>query len=272
MLRKLKLVALASLLLAPLCNAQTYYTVDAANDVLYTVNVFTGIATPVGPLGVNMTNVDLAWHQGALYASDYGGPSGNRIFQVLTKGMFKGLAIPGAALTGGGYIGAGIGGIASNGANLCIAYSIETPAFNNANRFSIVNPLTGAIGAPVIVPLDVDGLGFAFANFAAINVIGPASGYDLYRGAASPSTLGGNDTYDPTLAWNPVDCEIFPVLAPKRLIAVGQTGKYLVQIAYPTGLRGVAIPIAGFGLPPNFFMKGIAREPNPCARQALDNP
>ena len=53
MLDRISLAALASLGLAAAARADTYYTVDVTNDVLYKINVTTGVATMVGPIGAD---------------------------------------------------------------------------------------------------------------------------------------------------------------------------------------------------------------------------
>lgn len=263
MLTKLLLTIAGSALLVDAARADTYYTIDVTSDVLYKINVVTGVATSVGPLGADLDGVDMAWHQGALYAKTFGTSAGNRIYQVLTTGMFAGSGLPGAAFNGGGYQGAEIAGLASNGATLFVTYSNQAPVNFFSTNFGSVNPLTGTITALNTLATDADNMSFVAGQFWSIDVIAPGSGYDLYRGATSPSTFVGNDTYDVTLDTNPVDTELY---GGNWLVAVSQTGKKLVLVNRLTGARGTVTPITGTGLPANFFMKGIAREPNPCAR------
>ena len=245
--------------------AQTYYSIDVTNDNLYTLNVLTGAATLVGPLGADLDGVDMAWHQGALYAKSFGTSSGTRIFQIVTTGVFAGTAIPGALLNGGGYQGAEAAGLASNGASLYLTYSDQPPTNYYSTAFGKVNPLTGLITFVSYIPTDADAMGYTGGQFWTVDVMFPSTGYDIYRGSAAPATFVGNDTYDTTLATNPVDVEFFSA---SELIAVSQTGKNLVHVNRTTGARGTVTPITG--IPPNAFFKGIAREPNRCPMPIVD--
>ncbi|QYK56559.1 MAG: hypothetical protein KF733_03545 [Fimbriimonadaceae bacterium] len=245
------LVAVASL-----GAAQNYYSVDTVNDVLYRINPLTGAAAAVGPLGVDVDNVDLTWHNGALYAKSQSTVNGTRIYQLVTTGAWAGFAIPGGALNGGGYLGAEAAGLAGAGANLFATYSNQPPTNFYSGSFATVNPVTGALGSPSFLTTDADGLCFDSGFFWSMDVINPSLGCDLYRGAAVPTTYIGTMSYDNTLATNPVD---MVGLNPTSLIAVGQTGRNLVRIFRATGARGIVTPITG--IPNNAFMKGLAVEP-----------
>jgi hypothetical protein len=251
--------------LAAVGKAQTYYSIDVTNDNLYTLNVLTGAATLVGPLGADLDGVDMAWHQGALYAKSFGTSNGTRIYQIVTTGVFAGTAIPGALINGGGYQGAECAGLASNGASLYLTYSDQPPTNFYSTAFGKVNPLTGTITFVNYIPTDGDAMGFTGGQFWTVDVMFPSTGYDIYRGNTTPATFVGNDSYDTTLATNPVDLEF---LSASELIAVGQTGKMLVHVNRTTGARGTVTPITG--LPSNAFMKGIAREPNRCPVPIID--
>lgn len=245
--------------LSTLGSAQTYYSIDVTNDTVYTLNVVTGAATLVGALGADLDGVDMAWHQGALYAKSFGTSNGARIYQIVTTGMYAGYALPGALLNGGGYQGAEIAGLASNGVSLHVTYSDQPPTNFFSTSFGKVNPLSGAITFLQYIPTDADAMGYIGGQFWTMDVMFPFNGYDLYRGAAAPATFTGNDTYDTTLASNPVDLEFFSAT---ELVTVSQTGRNLVRVSRINGARGTVTPITG--IPANGFMKGIAREPNRC--------
>jgi hypothetical protein len=245
--------------------AQTYYSIDVTNDNLYTLNVLTGAATLVGPLGVDVDGVDMAWHQGALYAKSFGTTSGTRIFQIVTTGVFAGTALPGAPINGGGYQGAEAAGLASNGTSLYLTYSDQPPTNYYSTAFGKIDPMTGTITFVSYIPTDGDAMGYTGGQFWTIDVKAPGTGYDVYRGASNPSTFVGNDTYDVTLATNPVDIEY---LSATELIAVSQTGRNLVHVNRTTGARGTVTPITG--IPSNGFMKGIAREPSRCPQPFVE--
>ena len=131
------------LALAAVGHAQTYYTIDVTNDVLYRINVVTGVAVPVGSLGVDVDGTDMAWQQGALYAKTFGTGVGNRIYQIVTTGAFAGFAIPGGLLAGGGYQGAEAAGLASNGTALFLTYSNQAPVNFFSTNFGSVPPIRG---------------------------------------------------------------------------------------------------------------------------------
>ncbi len=249
------LVSLA-LGLAAAASAQTYYTVDTVNDVLYQINPTTGVATPVGPLGVDVDQIDLAWHNGALYGKSVSTVNGVRLYQIVTTGAWAGYAIPGGALNGGGYVGAEAAGLASNGAGLFLSYSNQPPVNFFSLSFAPVNPMTGTLGASSGLSSDIDAMGFASGQFYGMDVIAPGAGCLLYRGAASPTIFVGSMTYDTTLASNPVDLETY---TSAFLIAMGQTGRNLVQVNRTTGARGTVTPITG--IPGNALLRGLARDP-----------
>jgi hypothetical protein len=251
--------------LAAAGRAQTYYSIDVANDTLYTLNVLTGAATYVGALGVDVDGVDMAWHQGALYAKSFGTSNGTRIYQIVTTGMYAGYALPGAPLNGGGFQGAEAAGLASNGTSLYLTYSDQPPTNFYSTAFGKVNPITGTITFLNYISTDADAMGYTGGSFWTVDVKAPGTGYDIYKGTSSPITYVGNDTYDNTLATNPVDLEF---LSATELIAVSQTGHNLVHVNRATGARGLVTPITG--IPPNAFFKGIAREPNRCPVPLID--
>jgi hypothetical protein len=254
------LTCLAALaLVATGAQSQTYYSVDVTNDALYTVNVFTGAATLVGPLSTDVDVVDLAWHQGVLYMKSASSVNGNRVYQVVHNGMWAGIALPGNAVNGGGYQGAEVAGLASNGAGLFATYSVAPPVNFNSNRFAPVNPMSGAFGTPQTLDYDADSMGYASGQFWAVDVVAPGSGCNIYRGVGIPGTFVGNISYDTSLDTNPVDVED---LNPTQLVSVGQTGKFLVRLFKATGMRGTILPITG--IPSNAKMSGIAMNPG-CA-------
>lgn len=245
---------------AGLAGAQaTYYTVDIVNDQLYKIDVNTGVATVLGPLNTDLDLVDLAWHQGALYAKSVSSANGARVYQLVHTGVWAGYALAGGTLSGGGYQGAEAAGLASNGSGLFLTYSPFAPVNFSSNRFASVNPLTGAIGTPTGLNYDADSLGFASGQFWSVDVVAPGQGCDIYRGPAAPTTWVGNIAYDTMLDTNPVDVEDFSVT---QLVAVGQSGKYLVRLFKATGAKGLVLPITG--VPANAHMRGIARNPG-CA-------
>lgn len=233
-----------------------YYSVDVTHDDLYTINVTTGAATYVGPLGVDVGSVDLAWHKGALYAKSFGTGNGSRVYQIVTDGAWAGYALPGSAANGGGYQGAEFAGLASNGAILAATFSNQPAGNLFANQFATVNPLSGLLGTPTLLPMDGDAMGFSYGQFWAVDIIAPGSGCDIYRGTAAPTTFVGNMSYDTTLETNPVDMEVFSTT---QLVAMGQTGRRLVRVFMSNGSRGSSTPITG--IPTDAVMKGIALRP-----------
>lgn len=259
MYRTLSSLFLASAALATTSQAQTYYSIDVTNDTLYRINVVNGNCIPLGSLGVDVDGVDLAWHQGALYAKSFGTSNGARIYQIVTTGMYAGYALPGAPLNGGGYLGAEVAGLASDGTNLCLTYSTQSPVSYYSTNIGRVNPLSGAITYVSSMSTDADAMCYVGGQFWTLDIINQWSGYDVYRGTSAPTTFVGNDSYDPTFATNPVDLDVF---SPTKLVAVSQDGKNLVQVDRVTGLRGLITPLTG--LPPNAIMKGLAFAPSPC--------
>lgn len=248
--------------LAPVGAAQTYYSIDVTNDKLYTINPSTGAATLVGPLLADLDGVDLAWHQGALYAKSYGTVNGGRIYQIVTEGVFAGLALPGAPLNGGGYQGGEAGGLASNGVDLYLAYSDQPAPDYFSTQFSVVNPFTGTISAPTTIPTDADGMGFIGGQFWTVDVISVAGGVRIYRGNPAPNILVGVDTFDPSQATNPVDIEFF---SQAEHVSVSGSGRNLIRIDRLTGMR-VLPPTPITGIPSDAVMKGLARS-RPCTKE-----
>lgn len=252
--------------LVTLAQAQTYYTVDVTNDALYTINPTTGVATFKGNLGFDVDGIDMAWHQGALYAKSYNAVAGTRVWQVVTTGMYTGLALGGSAVNGGGYQGAEIAGLASNGTDLFVTYSNQPPTNYYSTSFGKINPLTGVITYISAISTDADAMCFVGGQFWTMDVIAPGSGYQLYRGFTMPNIYVGGDTYDNSLTTNPVDLEFYNT---SQLVTVGQTGKSLVRIWKNNGMRAANVPITG--APSNAFFKGIAYQP-PCITWGDKNP
>jgi hypothetical protein len=259
MLPRLSTLLLASTALATASQAQTYYSIDVTNDTLYRINVVNGNAILLGSLGVDVDGVDMAWHQGALYAKSFGTSNGTRIYQIVTSGMYAGYALPGAPLNGGGYLGAEVAGLASDGTTLCLTYSTQTPVSFYSTNIGTVNPLSGAITFVSTLSTDADAMCYVGGQFWTLDIINQWSGYDLYRGTPAPLSFVGNDTYDVTFATNPVDIDFFSAA---KHVAVSQDGKNLVQVDRVTGLRGLITPLTG--LPPTAVMKGLAFAPSPC--------
>lgn len=266
MFHKLELTALGALLCASVGNAQTYYSVDVVNDVLCAVNVHSGVVTYLGPLQADLAVVDLAWQQGALYAQTWGSPVGNKIYQIVVDGHYLGYGLQGGTLHGGdspGYTVGALGGLASDGTSLYLAYSISNPNNNYAGSFGTVHASwdgTITVAAPLQpIPHDIDGMGFVGGQFWGVDVISPAGGYVLYRGtsATGPITPVGGGSYD--LATNPQDLEYFNN---DWLVAISQTGQYLVRVNKSTGARGTVTALTG--LRPGGVLNGIAMRPNPC--------
>jgi hypothetical protein len=264
---KLAAIALGLATLSTSALAQTYYTIDVANDALYTINPTTGVATFKGNFMYDIDGVDMAWHQGALYAKTFNSVAGTRVWQVLTTGMYAGLGIGGSAINGGGYQGAEIAGLASDGTNLYVTYSNQPPTNNYSTSFGRINPLTGTITFLGSINTDADAMCYTGNQFWTMDVIAPGSGYQVYRGAAIPNVFVGGDTYDNSLATNPVDMEFY---SPTQLVTVGQTGKNLVRIWRNTGKRASVVPITG--APANAVFKGIAYQPPCVSWDYLHNP
>lgn len=256
--------ALALVWLAALGQAQTYYTVDVTNDDLYKINVTTGVATKVGPLGIDINAADLTWHQGALYAGTNNASDVHRVLQIVTTGVFAGTALAGAPLNGGGYQGAEAGALASDGNSLYICYSNQKPVDFYSTNFGKVNPVTGTISFVSTIPTDADAMGYVGGKFWTMDVINPSSGYQLFNGTTIPNTYVGGDTYDNSLLTNPVDIENYSATL---LVTVGQGGRHLVLVNKASGLRGVSTPITG--IPSNAVMKGIAYDPG-CSIRPIE--
>jgi len=267
MLRRSLRAASLAVFLAPLAKAQTYYSIDVNNDVLCIVNVTTGVATPVGPVQVDLGSVALAWHQGALYAKTQGTSSGTKICQIVTDGQWIGYALQGAFLNGGTYQGAEAASIASDGSQLCLSYYPNTPTDFNSIRFGSVNPIwAGTITNIGNLIGDIDGMTFCGGHFWGIDVVNSTSGYDLYwsptgNPGVGPTALLGGDTYDNTLATNPVQ-PAEDYLDASQLVCMGQTGQNLVRINKSNGKRSLVTPITG--LMSGGALSGLALRPNPC--------
>ncbi len=267
MLQHIRFAAVGLLLLPTVADAQTYFSIDTTNDILCAVDVTNGLVTYLGPLQADLENCDLAWHQGALYAQTWTSPVGSKIYQIVDRGHYVGYALQGGALNGGGYSVGALGGIASNGTALHLAYSQSNPNNNYAGSFgTIAANWQGTIvqvGATIAPTFDIDSMGFGWGEFWGVDVLQPGgTAWRLYHGTVSPTTLvpgSGSATYD--VATNPVDIE---VLDANRLIAVSQNGQNLIPINRTTGLPGASIPLVG--LQPNGVLKGIALRPNPCGR------
>lgn len=236
--------------------SQTYYTVDVTNDALYTINPTTGVAAFQGYLGTDVDGVDMAWHKGALYAKSFNTSAGTRVFQIVTTGMYSGFALPGALVNGGGYQGAEMAGLASNGTDIYVTYSNQLPVNFYSLSFGKINPWTGTITYMNNVTADADAMGYAGGKFWSVDVVAPGSGYQIYSGTFTPVTYVGGDTYDNSLATNPVDIENYSAT---QLVMMGQTGKNLVRIWKANGTRVVSTPITG--APSNAVFKGIAQAP-----------
>lgn len=243
---------------ATFAGAQTYYSVDVTNDVLYKINSTTGVATAVGPIMADLDTVDMTWQQGALYAKSNSTTTGTRIYQLVTVGMYAGLALPGAAINGGGYQGAEVAGLASNGSSLFMTYCNQPPVNFYSTVFGSINPLTGTLSSPQAITTDADAMCYTGGKFWTVDVIAPGSGYQIYNGAATPNTYVGGDVYDTSLQLNPTDLEY---LSSTQLIAIGQTGRFLVRLNRSNGTRLSWTPITG--IPNNAKMQGIAYQP-PC--------
>lgn len=243
---------------ATIGNAQTYYSADVTNDVLYKINATTGVATVVGPIMADLDTVDMTWHQGALYAKSNSVNTGTRVYQLVTVGMYAGLALPGAAFNGGGYQGAEVAGLASNGTSLFMTYCNQPPVNFYSTTFGNINPLTGTLSSPQSIPTDADAMCYTGGKFWTVDVIAPGSGYQIYNGATAPNVLVGGDVYDTSLQLNPTDLEY---LSSTQLIAIGQTGRFIVRLNRSNGTRISWTPITG--IPNNAKMQGIAYQP-PC--------
>lgn len=272
MFKLFPLAAVGTLLLAGVGHAQydpVYYTVDAANDVLCAISVPGGVVTPLGPLGVDVGAVDLAWHQGALYAKTWGTPAGNKICQIVTEGHWVGIALQGQFLTGGGYLaGAEAGGIASDGNALHITYSNGNPTVQYSRLFGQINTIWSGVITPITATGmdDGDAMGFAGNQFWVIDVKQIATGYDLYKGSVVGGSINwtvvGNDTYDASL--NPTDVEDYTGV---DLVAISQDGLHLVFVNRGSGKRDGNVAVTG--LLPGGKLEGIAMKPAPCPRRII---
>jgi hypothetical protein len=269
MFRKLKLVAAGLSLLPTLSHGQTYYSVDVTIDSLCAVDVYNGQVSYLGPIQANLDRVDLTWHQGALYAQTWGTPVGNKIYQLVTDGHYLAYGLQGGALNGGGYTVGAIGGIASNGSLLHLAYSKSNPNNDYSRSFGTVQANWEGLIAPSAPDVantvhDIDGLGFFAGEFYGIDVLQPGpAGYNFYRtnGPGTPvdTLVAAVGPYDETT--NPVDLEVFDNA---WFVSVTQDGKHLIRINRNTGARGEHKALVG--LQAGSVLKGIARRPNPCGR------
>jgi len=148
----------------PIWRGQTYYSIDTQGDMLYRVGItslnnLTASATPVGSLGIDFNDPDLAWHVDALYAID--NTFGPRTFQIVTSGAFAGRAIGGAPILAPGPVD-GLASTAYPGAgNLVFAYWEP----NGSSQFWMANlsPMSGVPSGAFYWDPDVDGLCYGWS-------------------------------------------------------------------------------------------------------------
>lgn len=252
-------LAAALPLLATVGHAQTYYSIDVANDLLCIVDVDSGLVTAMGPLvscgqSADLEAVDLAWHQGALYAKTFGPPTGNKICQIVTDGHWIGAILEGNFLNGGGYQGGEVAGLASDGSFLYLTYSFGPPGDFNSLRFGSVQPAwSGNITFLGNLTRDIDAMGFTGGQFWGID-IDTAQNYHLVRGGALPNINVGTGTLNPPTS--PVDVEHYSAT---ELVGISLDGQHVVRISRATGARTFVTPVTG--LAAGGDLNGIALRP-----------
>lgn len=134
-----------------------FYTIDATQDRLKIIDNFGGLMD-VGPIGIDVVNPDLAWHQGNLYAVDQNA----RLYTLDTS---LGFATSTIMLTAGGSQ-ISVEALASDGANLYISYGMGVT--NTTMRWGIADPNTGSVTQIGNVE-DTDGAGFDGSQFWTID-------------------------------------------------------------------------------------------------------
>lgn len=173
-----------------------FYTTEVRSGELRIVQYGTGAVSTVGSLGVSFTNMDLAWHQGALYGLDNGN---GRLYTINTSGPTAGQANLVGTLT---HSGAAVSGeaLASDGANLYAAFG--QPGSNLSNRWGIVGPTTAAVTLvgpfnPNSASDEFDGAGFGNGRVWGIDLFvqGNSSSNYFYNDASTPVPAGAPNTF-----------------------------------------------------------------------------
>jgi hypothetical protein len=164
--RRQILLWIAAVSLVPgLCAGGELFSVDVETDRLVRIDDATGEVTPVGPLGVNMGNVELAWSGGVLYMLS----SGNGGFPVrlyeLNTATGQAAALP--ILTIPGEIYEVAEGFAADPTGLIGVFDTEPGNSVRSGTFGRIDPATGVVTALGSVPPgalfdggDLDGLAY----------------------------------------------------------------------------------------------------------------
>jgi hypothetical protein len=162
--RKAPLIAALSLASGQ-CAAGELLSVDVNADQLVRVDDVTGIITPVGPLGVNVGNVELAWSGGVLYMLSCGtGGFPIRLYE-LDPWTGAATALPPLSVPGRSIEVAE--GLASDGTGLIAVFDLESGNSTRSGTFGRIDPATGRVTTLGHVPKralldggDLDGLAY----------------------------------------------------------------------------------------------------------------
>lgn len=222
--------------------------------MVYKINVTSGAATAIGPLGQDFARVDLTWMFGRLFAKNAlysntineisvtGANAGNVVQTWLVKGMMYGFDK--------------IGGLAAAGSTPYVTYSNN--GLWQAAYFGTWDFYTGWIfnDGPVGTP-DSDGMGYFDNKFWIIDLVDEANGYNVVSGMwPNAFSVIGGDLYDSNHFWNPTDIEDF---SSTEMVAMGESGQWLIRLSKANGARTAVIPISG--APGDAKFEGIARSP-----------
>lgn len=221
--------------------AQTMYTIDMNSDVLYQIDVSTGVLSPVGPLGVNVAYGDLAFDSstGILYMVDGWGHGISAPSELYTVNPSTGVA----TLVG------------STGAQSLFALGYD-PTTNKlygaastaGNGFYEINRTTGVATLIGIPGHDIDGLTYVGSTGALVGLnAGPGSVHQVTpsTGASALLSPGGGFVNNCGIAWLPSDNRVYCVDVSGNLYSFDVANGY--QRTTVTGGLGGLIALAWTG-------------------------
>jgi hypothetical protein len=134
------------------CVAGDLFTVDVEADRLVRMDDTTGVVTPVGPLGVDMGNVELAWSGGVLYMLSSGnGGFPVRLYEIDTA-TGAATALPEFAIPGN--IIEVAEGLAADADGLIGVFDTEPGNSVRSGTFGRIDPSTGVVTPMGTVPSD----------------------------------------------------------------------------------------------------------------------
>ena len=154
-----ELPCVIALTLATGARADVLYTVDYQSDQLIVFDSVQGTRSVVGPLGLDVFDVDLARLNGVLYATDAHGTGASAYTDLLVIDPATGLVASSVRvkLAGGDVY---VEGLASASGQLWVCCDSGATGFSSL--IAAVDPLTGAMGSPTsfgTFGADMDGLG-----------------------------------------------------------------------------------------------------------------